>query len=62
MGRDRGDKRQLRLHRGAWAVDYVSSQFNFFSSPPRPDRLWCHPTSYPMSTGGADPEGKAAGA
>jgi hypothetical protein len=33
-----------------------------FSSPRRPDRLWGHPTSYPMDTGGSFHGGKAAGA
>jgi hypothetical protein len=27
----------------------------FFSSPQRPDRLWAHPASYPMATGGFFP-------
>jgi hypothetical protein len=34
--------------------------WKFFSSPPRPDRLWAHPASYPMGTGGSFPGGKAA--
>jgi hypothetical protein len=31
-----------------------------FSSPRRPDRLWVHPTSYPMGTGGSFPGVRAA--
>jgi hypothetical protein len=31
-----------------------------FSFPCRPDRLWVHPTSYLMGTGGSFPGGKAA--
>jgi hypothetical protein len=33
----------------------------FLYTPQRPDRLWGHPVSYPMGTGGSFPEGKAAG-
>jgi hypothetical protein len=32
-----------------------------FSSPRCPDRLWAHPTSYPMGTGGSFPGDKTAG-
>jgi len=31
----------------------------YFSSPPRPERLWAYPASYPMGT---FPGSKAAGA
>jgi hypothetical protein len=27
------------------------TNWEFFSSPPRPDRLWAHPASYPMGHG-----------
>jgi len=36
--------------------------WEFFSSPPRPGRLWSQPISYPMGTGGSFPTGKVAGA
>jgi hypothetical protein len=36
--------------------------WEFFSSPPHPDRLWAHPATYPMCTKSSFPEGKAAGA
>jgi hypothetical protein len=39
-----------------------SRDWEFFSSPPSLDRLWAHPASYPMSTGGSFSGGKAAGA
>jgi hypothetical protein len=35
---------------------------SIFSSSRRPDRLWGHPASYPMATGGSFPGGKSAGA
>jgi len=34
---------------------------NFFSSPPRTDRLVAYPASYPMGTGVSFPGGKASG-
>jgi hypothetical protein len=34
--------------------------WEFFSSPPCPERLWGHPASYPMGTRGSFPGGKAA--
>jgi hypothetical protein len=36
--------------------------WEFFSSPPRPDRLWGLPASYSVGTGDSFPRGKAAGA
>jgi hypothetical protein len=36
--------------------------WEFFSSPPHPDRFWAHPASYPMGTGCSFPRGKGAGA
>jgi len=35
--------------------------WEFFSSPPRPDRLWGYPASYPMGTRGSLPGGKGPG-
>jgi hypothetical protein len=35
----------------------IPGSVRFFSSPQRPDRLWAHPASYPMGTGGSFPEG-----
>jgi hypothetical protein len=34
----------------------------FLSSSQPPDRLWAHPASYPMGTGGSFPGGKTTGA
>jgi len=34
----------------------------FSSSPPRPDRVWAHPASYPTGTVGSYAGDKAAGA
>jgi len=36
--------------------------WEFFSSPPYPDRIWSPPASYPIDTRGSFPGSKAAGA
>jgi len=35
--------------------------WNIFSLPPWPDRLWAHPVSYPVGSGGPFARVKAAG-
>jgi hypothetical protein len=49
-----------------WAMGWIiggsrpGRSWEFFSSPPRPDRLWVHPSSYRMGTRGSFPREKAA--
>jgi hypothetical protein len=42
-------------------VPFLAGAGNFFSSPPRTDRLVAYPASYPMGTGVSFPGGKASG-
>jgi hypothetical protein len=50
------------LSSGARTIGQLVADVRIFSSPRRSDRLWAHPASYPMGTGGSFPGGKAAGA
>jgi hypothetical protein len=61
----------LRVSRGSsvsivsdYGLDYRGSipdrGRGFFLSPLRPDRLWAHPASYPMDTGGKARPGRDA--
>jgi hypothetical protein len=54
----------VNIEMGCWLDGRVSipgSGKRFYSTPQRPDRLWAHPSTSPMGTGGSFPGGKAAG-
>jgi hypothetical protein len=42
----------LQAGRSGFGGSIPGGDWDFFSSPPRPDRLWAHPASYPMGIGG----------
>jgi hypothetical protein len=48
----------------SWMIEGSSTGkgSELLSSPPRPDRFWGHPASYPMDTRGSFAGGKAPGA
>jgi hypothetical protein len=49
----------IHLLERAWKTATVPVGSTIFSSPRRPDLFWGHPVSYPMSTEGYFPGGKA---